>query len=123
MFFIDQGVFANRDKDKYPDDTVDYKNYPPENLQITSVRSYVSLAILLYLSCLVIEWVLFCKAMTVKATSLQDENLNSEDVKLEVESNDELNKRMTTYKDVKTGKKKIVKNNRGSGVIEDDDDV
>lgn len=108
IFFIDQGKYVNRDLEKYPEGTVTSTNYPPELLQVKTVRSYVIIIILFYLFCLVIEWVLFCKALTVKATSLQDENLNSEDVKMEIGSNDELNKRITNYKSIKSGKGAIL---------------
>lgn len=111
MFFIDQGKYVNRDTERYPIDG----EYPPQNLSKNSVRGWVTFVILIYLACLVIEWVLFCKAMTVKATSLQEENLNSEDLKLEIGSKDELNNRITKYKSIKSGKGDIVEESKVSG--------
>lgn len=110
VFFADQAIYERRNKDDFPDGHLHSDGYPSANLQRKTVKFWSIILIIIMAVCCLIEWILIYYAITVKASSLQEENLNSEDVKMEMESNDELNLRMNNYKSIKTGKGPIIKN-------------
>lgn len=112
VFFADQAKYFNRNKSDFPDGHKHSDGYPSENLQEGAVEFWSVLVIIIFFVCCFIEWSLIYYALTVKASSLQEENLNSEDIKMEMGSNDELNLRMKNYKSIKSGKGPIIKNSQ-----------
>jgi hypothetical protein len=69
----------------------------------TTVMLFVMLGLLIYLIVMFMQFLLLKNALTEVVESDREENLNSQDVRLEEASNDELNNRMKTYNRLKMG--------------------